>query len=176
MAVADPNFWMALHDSMRSLWWQHPLTSSTKFVYKRSMAKIQHTFDIDSSLAPLFNVGAYVRAVGRDNGTGMIVAVSDSDVLDEKTNKVYHQRIYHVHWLDMKNPAGDTIYGLHPEGDLSPSARSVPKFASEEEAEAWMEAQTQPGNWTAAAQDATDSASDIDVALQKMLEEGLKDD
>jgi hypothetical protein len=136
--------------------------------------RIQHTFDNDNP-QPLHNVGSYVRAVGRDNGTGIIVGVGDSDVLDEKTNKVYHQRIYHVHWLDMKNPAGDTIYSFHAEDQIAPSSRSVPKFATAEEAEAWMEQQTQPGNWTAKAQDATDSASDMDVALRKMLEEGTND-
>jgi hypothetical protein len=137
--------------------------------------RIQHTFDNDND-TPTFNIGSYVRAVGRDNGTGLIVAVGDSDVLDEKTNKVYHQRVYHVHWLDMKNPAGETIYSFHAESDLAASARSVPKFATAEEAEAWMEAQTQPGNWVAAAQDATNSSSDMDVALQQILEEGMKDE
>jgi hypothetical protein len=136
---------------------------------------IQHTFDNEND-TPLFNVGSYVRAVGRDNGTGLIVGVGDSDVLDEKTNKVYHQRIYHVHWLDMKDKAGNTIYTFHAESDIAPSSRSVPKFSSMEEAEAWMEQQTQPGNWTGKAQDAADSSSDMDVALQKLLEEGLKDE
>lgn len=133
--------------------------------------RIQHTFDNDNP-TPLHNVGSYVRAVGRDNGTGIIVAVGDSDVLDEKTNKVHHQRVYHVHWLDMKNPAGETIYAFHAEDEIAPSSRSVPKFATIEEAQAWMDQQTEPGNWTAKAQDATDSASDMDVALRKMLEEG----
>lgn len=144
-------------------------------MYKRSMTfRIQHTFDNDE-LSPLFNIGSYVRAVGRDNGTGIIVAIGDSDVLDEKTNKVYHQRVYHVHWLDLKDPKGDTIYSFHAEGELAASSRSVPKFASQAEADAWMEQQTEPGNWTAKAQDATDSASDLDVALWKMLEEGTQD-
>lgn len=136
------------------------------------MTFIQHEYNIDPTSEAAFNVGGYVRAVGRDNGTGLIIAIADSDVLDEKTSKVYHQRIYHVHWLDMKSTNGQTVYMFHAEGDLAPSSRSVPKFASLEEAEAWMEKQVEPGNWTAKAQDATDSASDIDVALQKMLEEG----
>jgi hypothetical protein len=135
--------------------------------------RIQHKFDNDLSNEP-FNCGAYVRAVGQDRGTGVVVAVNDAQCLDEKTQKVYSQRIYQVHWLDQKNVQEITneIYGFHPEKDLTPSSRSVPKFASEAEAEAWMEKQVNPGHWTDAAQDATDSASDIDVALQKILEEG----
>jgi len=152
------------------------LTPSTKSVYKGTMAyKIQHIFDNDNP-TPTLNIGSYVRKVGSDNGTGIVVGIGDYDLLDEKTSKVYHQRTYHVHWLDLKNQAGDTIYQFHPESDLAPSSRSVPKFASEEEAEAWMEKQVSPGNWTDKAQDATDSASDMDVALRKMLEEGSAKD
>jgi hypothetical protein len=136
--------------------------------------RIQHTFDNDNP-TPTINIGAYVRYVGQDHGTGIVVGIGDSDVLDEKTSKVHHQRVYHVHWLDAKTPDGDTIYSFHAESELATSSRSVPKFASEAEAEAWMEKQIEPGNWTAKAQDATDSASDIDVALRKMLEEGAGD-
>jgi hypothetical protein len=139
-----------------------------------SIMRIQHIFDNDNP-TPTVNIGSYVRRVGADNGTGLVVAINDCDALDEKTSKVYHQRIYQVHWLDQKDPNGDSIYAFHAESDLAPSSRSVPKFSSMEEAEAWMEKQTQPGNWTGKAQDAADSASDLDVALMKMLEEGTKD-
>jgi len=169
MAVSLPNFWMALQDSMGSVCWLRVLTPSTKTVYKGTMTmKIQHLFDHDGT-HPAMNVGSYVRRVGEDFGTGIIVSVGDSDVLDEKSQKVHHQRVYYVHWLDMNE---GTVYSFHPESHLAPSSRSVPKFSSMEEAEAWMESQTSPGNWTGKAQDATDSASDFDIALMKILEEG----
>lgn len=131
--------------------------------------RIDHKYDMKPGTEPAFRVGAYVRKVGDDMGTGIIVAVGESDVLEEKTNRVFHQRVYHVHWLQMNN--GD-LYSTEPEAMLAASARSVPKFESIEEAEAWMAQQLQPGNWTGAAQDAADSASDLDVALQQLLDEG----
>ncbi len=137
--------------------------------------RIAHKFDNDSDEAQ-FNIGAYVRAVGADHGTGLVVAVNDGQVLDEKTNKVYRQRVYQVHWLDTKDATGNSVYAFHSESELAPSSRSVPKFSSQEEADAWMEKQTETGNWTGSVQDATDSASDLDVALQKILEEGTTDD
>lgn len=173
MAVAGPNFRVALQLSMGTFCNERELTPSTKSVYKGHMTLIiKHRFDNDTP-TPAINIGAYVRMEGQDMGTGIVVCINDSDVLDERTNKVFHQRVYQVHWLDMND---GTTYGFHAENEIKPSSRSVPKFASEEEAEAWMDAQVTPGNWTAAAQDATDSASDMDVALQKMLEEGKKDD
>jgi hypothetical protein len=131
--------------------------------------RIDHKYDVKPETEPAFHVGAYVRKVGDDMGTGLIVAVGHSDVLEEKTNRVFHQRIYHVHWLQMNK--GD-LYSTEPEILLAGSARSVPKFETVEDAEAWMAQQLQPGNWTGAAQDAADSSSDMDVALQKILEEG----
>jgi hypothetical protein len=137
--------------------------------------RITHKYDNDTHEAQ-FNIGSYVRAVGRDNGTGLVVAINDGSVLDEKTNKVYRQRVYQVHWLDIKDATGNTVYAFHAESELASSSRSVPKFSSAEEAEAWMEQQVEPGNWTGSAQDAADSASDLDIALQKILEEGQTDD
>lgn len=131
--------------------------------------RIDHKYDTDRDTKPAYNVGAYVRKVGDDMGTGLIVAVGESEVLEEATNRVFYQRIYHVHWLQMNN---GSLYSTEPEILLASSARSVPKFETVEEAEAWMQQQLQPGNWTQAAQDATDSASDFDVALQQILEEG----
>ena len=159
---------------MGSWWSVRTLTASTPGVYKGTMTfRIDTTFDVDPNSKANLNVGAYVRAVGEDMGTGLVVAVGESECLDEKTNKIHFQRVYHVHWLDMNE---GTAYRFVAEDALMPSSRSVPKFTTPEEAEAWMEAQLQPGNWTGKAQDAVDSSSDLDVALQKMLEEGLGDD
>jgi hypothetical protein len=172
MATLDPNLWVALQVStMVALWRGSVLTPSTKAVYKGNMTyKIQHKFDNDHSNPPL-RCGAYVRAVGSDRGTGIIVAVNDAHCLDEKTNKVYTQRIYQVHWLDMKNAQdiANAVYAFHPEKDLALSSRSVPEFKSVEEVEAWIEKQMNPGHWTDGVQDAVDSASDFDIALQQML-------
>jgi hypothetical protein len=126
---------------------------------------IQHSFDNDGS-QPAHNCGAYIRKVGGDMGTGIVVGVLESDVLDEKTQKVFHQRVYHVHWLDMND---GLLYSFHPENELAPSARGVPKFKSEEEAEEWMERQVNPGHWVDGVQDAADSSADVDVALWNLL-------
>lgn len=146
------------------------LTSSTQSVYKGSM-RIEHKYNHENT-PRAHQVGSYVRKVGEDMGTGIVVAVGDADVMDEKTNKVYHQRVYHVHWLQMNN---GKLYSQEIEEDIAASSRSVPQFASVNDAQKWMESQLDTGNWTHSAQDAVDASSDMDVALQKMLEAGLPD-
>lgn len=172
MARAGPILVAALQVSvMGALWRRFGVDTTTKAVYKWSMTFIQHTYDVDKDSEPTLNIGSYVRRIGLDQGTGLLIGISNGDVLDEKTNRVYRQRIYHVHWLDLKDSdTGQTVYSFEPEDAITSSSRSVPKFASEAEAEAWMDKQLQAGNWTDKAQDATDSGSDIDVALRKMLE------
>lgn len=129
--------------------------------------KIERRYDLDAADQPRAHaVGSYVRKVGEDMGTGIVVAIADATVLDEKTNKVHYQRVYHIHWLHMNGG----MYTQEIEADLAASARSVPQFASAEEAEAWMEQQLKGGNWTDAAQDAVDSDADMDVELRKLLD------
>ena len=168
MATREPNLRVALQ-SMGSVCRGLSLTPNTLSVYKGSMQRIHHKFDHPGGTEG-FNIGSYVRAVGKDNGTGLIVAVNNADLLEEDTNRVYHQRVYQVHWLDMKDATGNSLYAYHSEEELAPSSRSVPKFTSQEEADAWMEQQTQPGRWVGKVQDGVDSSADIDVELRQMLE------
>lgn len=160
---------------MRSSCSGRPLTASTHTVYKGTMTikpRVDTRFDVDRDTERTAQVGAYVRAVGEDLGTGIVISVGESDVLNEKNNQVHYQRVYLVHWLDMNE---GTAYALRTEASIALSSRGVKKFATIEEADEWMEKQLNPGHWTAAAQDATDSASDMDVELRKMLEAGEGD-
>lgn len=135
--------------------------------------KINPAFTIDPDTKCLFVIGNYVRAVGRDMGTGMIIGIDQTQMLDEKTNKVTHLRHYIVRWLD-KNKG--LHVSLEPEGSIAPSARGVPKFDNPDDAEAWLERQLQPGNWTGKAQDAVDSDGDWRNALEQWSEEMKNDD
>jgi hypothetical protein len=138
-----------------------------------SQIRIDRQFTIHPVTDRKFNVGGYVRAIGRDKGTGMIVGIDDADMLDEKTNKVVHQRIYIVRWLDMNK--GQEV-SFEAEAAIASSARGVPKFDNPDDAEAWLEQQLQSGNWTGKAQDAVDSDSDWRNALEQWEQEMKGDD
>lgn len=103
-----------------------------------------------------FNIGAYVRAKGQDIGTGKIELVRHETTLDRKGN-VVETVIYGVTWLDTDPPS--RTFAMAEE--LVGSARGVPKFDSVEEAEAWLEKQNSPGNWTAKIEDAQASTAEI---------------
>lgn len=134
---------------------------------------IEPRFNVEPDEDFKYGVGGYVRMIGEDRGTGLIISRSRGEVLDPRSNDVTHQIIYNVHWLDQKdNSGGAEVYGFHAQVELAGSARGVPKLGDMDSADKWLEQQVETGNWTAKAQDATDSQSDIDVALQKMLEEG----
>lgn len=132
------------------------------------MAKLlRQKYRVDPATSPAFECGSYVRAVGRDMGTGQITEITEATILNQKTRKLDYLRSYTVHWLDMND--GNLEERL-PEADLVQSARGVPKFDTPEEAQAWLERQAQPGNWVDKVQDAADSHSDMDIALRKLLD------
>lgn len=133
---------------------------------------IEPRFNVEPDEDFKYGVGGYVRLIGEDRGTGMVISRSRGEVLDLKDN-VTHQIIYSVHWLDQKDQTGNNdVYSFHAQVELAGSARGVPKLGDMDSADQWLEQQVESGNWTAKAQDATDSQSDIDVALRKMLDEG----
>lgn len=133
--------------------------------------RIDPRFDVLPGDVSVHHVGAYVRRVGIDMGTGIVLGVSKGQVMDEETNHVHWQLIYTVRWLDQKLADGATPIQHHAESELAASARGVPKFSGPADAEAWMERQVEGGNWVAKAQDATDTAGDMDVLLTQLLDE-----
>jgi hypothetical protein len=134
---------------------------------------IGDSFTVPEGHTPKFGIGSYVRAKDKDMGTGQIKAVSEVTVLDD-AEQVVHQVVYTVWWMDKvsERTKQRDVLRQHSEQSLESSARGVQSFKSMEEAEAWMEQQTQSGNWTDKAQDAVNSEADVDLELRKMLEGG----
>lgn len=133
---------------------------------------IDRRFLVDEGTEFEHNVGAYVRKIGEDMGTGWVIARAKGEALDPKTSTIKHSIEYIVQWLDKKTPTGNVPTDRYAQSELAASARGVPKFDSPEEAEQWMEQQLQGGNWTTKAQDAVDARSDWDIGLQELTEEG----
>lgn len=139
------------------------------------MVSINPRFNVDPGTEFTFRVGGYVRRREEDWGTGMVIARSRAEVVNED-NRVVEQIVYTIHWLDQKDANGDrTVHGSAAQSDLESSARGVQTFTSPEEADAWMEQQMADGNWTDIVQDRVDTRSDLDVGLQKILEEGSRE-
>jgi hypothetical protein len=87
---------------------------------------------------------------------------------------------FFVEWLDTKGLVGQPIQGWETSETITPSARAVPAFQTQEEAEAWMEQQLDTGGWVAKVQDAADTVGDavedvittaVDDAIQQILNE-----
>jgi len=117
-------------------------------------------------MEPKFKVGAYVRHVGKDLGTGKVWLIRQETYLNPQTNQVEERTWYQVEWMDMKNI--DTLMPpmtMLTDADLEPSARAVPKFSTPEEAEAWMARQVEPGNWIGKVEDAQASIDEMLTAV-----------
>lgn len=125
------------------------------------------------SMDETFQIGQYVRHATKDQGTGKIVGINYLISINEKTNKVDHSTVYAVRWLDLTvvNSMLNPIESL-PATSLRASARSVPKFATPEEAEAWLEEQQNPGGWVGKVEDSAASVGDaqgIDAEFEKLM-------
>lgn len=85
-----------------------------------------------------FKLGEYVRHIGTPEGTGKVVSIHRIEKLVEKT--IQHQTLYGIDWYAGGLP--DVVTAM----EIAPTARSVPAFASVEEAEAWATSQLE-SNW-----------------------------
>jgi len=103
----------------------------------------------------MFEPGDYVRHSEANIGTGQVIAISAHRVLG-KDNKIRAYISYSVRWLDQDGRVSD-----HSPEQLAPSVRSVPKFTSVEEADAWMEAQRSGGAWMSAVEDTNATVATI---------------
>lgn len=121
-------------------------------------------------MEPVFNIGQYVRCKVEDRGTGKIELIRHETTLDRKGG-VHESILYGVTWLDKEfAPTGQPMRTLELAEDLASSARGVPKFTTVEEAEAWLEQQNSPGNWTAKIEDSQATTSDM---INTMIDEAL---
>jgi hypothetical protein len=89
-----------------------------------------------------FHVGQYVRdTTGTNSGTGQVQSSAEIEYL-HIDGKVHRKEEYIVRWLDCDG----RLTPMYP-NDMAASARSVPKFSTQEEAEAWFEQQADGGGW-----------------------------
>lgn len=105
-------------------------------------------------------VGEYVRSTKEDRGTGKVNIVR----VEEYTGpdrKIHSRTSYKVQWLDLRGGDKATVLSWETDDTIQASARNVPKFTSVEEAEAWLEQQSQPGNWVDKVEDLNATAADV---------------
>lgn len=104
----------------------------------------------------MFRIAQYVRHASTDHGTGQIVEIRMRQSL-QGDGTIANAVTYLVKWLDL----GGGRLLPHAGDELVASMRDVPKFSSPEEAEEWMEAQREGGQWVNTAEDFNARVADV---------------